>query len=1471
VRWERPTTRSFWNALADPEREALAAAGVEQIFRPGSVLCRAGDESTQVMIIDSGWVKVGVRVSARGEAREEILAVRGQGDLVGERALTAQVRSATVTALDEVSAMVVPAERFAEFLRGHPRATEVLQRQIAERREEDRTRLWLGEPAGAERRLAWLLLELAQRRGGYHQASAATFTLPISQQELADWAGTSPDAISRFLRSWRERGIIARNDRSRRLTVVDLDGLAAMCNAAPPAPPRPAGGRAAGSLGTAGEPGRTATPTAEYGRAPGGTQRPSGTRAVPSWLDASAEPLNCSVLFTDVAGFGDPKRNDGDREAVRKALYEISRSALEASGVPWADCYYEDRGDGAVIVVPPTIATVRVVDPLIPELASRLRQYNRRAGEVVQIQLRVALHVGPIGRDAEGLNGEAIIVAARILDAPVLKARLAADHADLMFAASDYVYDHVIRHCVGRVDSATFEHVDYQVKKTRVSAWVHLAGEAVSPPRPGSQPGGNLPSPLATGPDPHGNGQPPLSGGWAGPRPVAAPLGRLPAEVRGRDGLLDELRRALRPYPWRASRAFVIAGMGGLGKSTIALEATRMARARGYRVWWVGAADTALLTGGMLEVLRELRAPESVLAPVREGAPTAPERTWEFLNGDHLAGRRWLLVFDGADNPAVLAGTDATTPADGTGWLRTDPSGMVIVTTRNRDPQVWGTRVILRELKPLDDEAGAEVLRDLAPDVADPAGYEARRLSRRLGGLPLALHLAGAYLGSSFARWASFAAYHDALDSVELPAALDDIEGPGADTRATLQRTWDLSLDALAAEGRPQARRLLMVLSCFAPATPIPARLLQPQPLADLLASRPDRTAARDDLRGLREGLQGLSHTGLIEVSGSDGPGGLNAVTMHPVVADVNRRRLSALAATDRAAVQATAAGLLEAAAGGLEAARPSDWTAWRLLVPHVNAAIDLLAADLDPAVLARLLTVSAACIEALLGGGRRAAAEKLAEANVMAAAYLSRDDPAAMTARGQLALTLIRRGRIGEAEMLYRDLLADRRQVQGDDHPDTLATRHDLAAAIGLQGRYGQAEQLYRRLLDDDYRLLGPDHRHTLAARHNLARMIGRQGRYAEAEELCREVLADQRRLLGDTHPDTLATRHSLARIAGMSGRYSEAERMYRQVLDERRRVLGNDHPDTLSTRHRLARMIGLQGRYTEAEELCREILEDRRRLLGDDHPDNLATRHRLARMLGLQGRYADAEPLFRQVLAARRRTLGDDHPDTLATGHRLAWLIGRQGRYAEAMEMVSQVLGGRRHTLGDDHPDTLAAQETLAWLTGLRGRLGEAEELCRDVLTARLRILGPGHPDTLTTRASLAWLAELKGRYPEAERHYRDVLADRQETLGPGHPDTLTTRQDVARMIGLQDRPAEAEQMTRDVLADRRRVLGDDHPDTLTSRAILAWLAARQGRHAEAEERYRQLLADRNRVLGASHPDTETTRNELAQVVAG
>src|SRR5581483_8308709 len=224
---------------------------------------------------------------------------------------------------------------------------------------------------------------------------------PMSQQELADWAGTSADAVGRFLRSWRDRGLVARGERSRRLTVIDLDGLAALSDTASSGTAD--GGTASSSTGRShAGPGHTMPAAVRAARPPDGF--PPALTDPADWQRAWDDPLNCAIVFTDVAGFSDPLRNDSDRDVVRASLYEILRTAFEASAVPWASCYRDDRGDGAVIVVQPTVSTQRVVDPLTAELADRLRQYNRRASDVVRIQLRVALHVGPVGRDPEGLT-----------------------------------------------------------------------------------------------------------------------------------------------------------------------------------------------------------------------------------------------------------------------------------------------------------------------------------------------------------------------------------------------------------------------------------------------------------------------------------------------------------------------------------------------------------------------------------------------------------------------------------------------------------------------------------------------------------------------------------------------------------------------------------------------------------------------------------------------------------------------------------------------------------------------------------------------------------------------------------------------------------------------------------------------------------------------------------------------------------
>jgi hypothetical protein len=201
-----------------------------------------------------------------------------------------------------------------------------------------------------------------------------------------------------------------------------------------------------------------------------------------SWLGAGpfdtnpwASP-NCSILFTDIAAFGDPIRTDHDRGVVRTVLYQVLLETFAESNLSWENCHHADRGDGVLTVVPPSLPTVSIVDPLLALLAAKLKRHNRQANDPIRIQLRAALHVGPVAVDPHGLSGQSIIHTARLLNAPMLTYALARTTADLAVIASTYVYDAVIRHGPGLVDPTTYQRVEFEVKESKMTAWIHLAG-----------------------------------------------------------------------------------------------------------------------------------------------------------------------------------------------------------------------------------------------------------------------------------------------------------------------------------------------------------------------------------------------------------------------------------------------------------------------------------------------------------------------------------------------------------------------------------------------------------------------------------------------------------------------------------------------------------------------------------------------------------------------------------------------------------------------------------------------------------------------------------------------------------------------------------------------------------------------------------------------------------------------------------
>jgi tetratricopeptide (TPR) repeat protein len=509
------------------------------------------------------------------------------------------------------------------------------------------------------------------------------------------------------------------------------------------------------------------------------------------------------------------------------------------------------------------------------------------------------------------------------------------------------------------------------------------------------------------------------------------------------------------------------------------------------------------------------------------------------------------------------------------------------------------------------------VLLDLAPRAGN--GVEAQALARRLGGLPLALHLAGSHLSSGLTRWRSFASYQQALDE-ELAGARLLRPQPGTamsnEPRGTVMGTWELSLDHLAAHGLPHARAMLRLLSCYAPTVPIALDLLDPAHLSGLLAAAPADSGpwpGQTDLR-VEQALRGLERMGLVATD-AGGP----AVIVHPVIADANHAHLLTQSSSDPvpALVRQSAVVLVAAAVARLDVTRPASWPLVRALTSHLLALFEATAPYLDGAHLARLGEAASRLTDVYpwIGGGQ--AIEDLTQVALARTRSLTSSHPVVLALRHRVAYQAAHRGGWRDAEVSFRTLHDEMRIVLGRDHPDTLHAWHELAWSMANQGRWAEAEAVYRRVLAARRRVLGEEHRSTLTTRHELAWSVGSQGRWAEAETAFRQLLPIQRRLMGDAHPFTMHTRHELASLIANQGRYGEAEAAFRELLEAERHVLGEEHPDTLATLFNIACTIADQGRDAEAEAVFRDLLRVEERVLGAHHPDTLATGRELERTM--------------------------------------------------------------------------------------------------------------------------------------------------------------------------------------------------------------------------------------------------------------
>jgi len=178
-----------------------------------------------------------------------------------------------------------------------------------------------------------------------------------------------------------------------------------------------------------------------------------------------------TILAVDVQGFGDLHRTTPHQVAVREVLYRALERAFRDTGMSWAECHYEDRGDGVFVLAPAQMPKGPFIESLPHALVTELRDHNMTHQSAEQIRLRLVLHAGEVAFDDHGVTAGAVSLTFRLLDAPALKAALAESPGVLAVITSGWFFDEVVRNSAV-IDPATFRPVHVVVKETSTVAWI---------------------------------------------------------------------------------------------------------------------------------------------------------------------------------------------------------------------------------------------------------------------------------------------------------------------------------------------------------------------------------------------------------------------------------------------------------------------------------------------------------------------------------------------------------------------------------------------------------------------------------------------------------------------------------------------------------------------------------------------------------------------------------------------------------------------------------------------------------------------------------------------------------------------------------------------------------------------------------------------------------------------------------------
>lgn len=795
----------------------------------------------------------------------------------------------------------------------------------------------------------------------------------------------------------------------------------------------------------------------------------------------------------------------------------------------------------------------------------------------------------------------------------------------------------------------------------------------------------------------------------------------------GRDALLQQLHSDLRAGRETAVLPQALHGMGGVGKSQVAIEYVHRHSRDFDLVWWIPAEQPGQILSSVTKLAQRLGLEAS------PEANSAVPAVREALSTGSIPYANWLLVFDNAESLQ-----------DVRSYFPTGGDGKILVTSRNPE---WAAVARALEVDVFTREESKTFLVGRTPQLSD---HDANRLAEALGDLPLAVEQAAAWHA---ATGMPVDDYLRLLDEKRIEL-LDDTSSP--DYQVSVAAAWNVSLDKLE-QVNLAALQLLQVCSYFAP-EPISREFFAGSPISPVTEAL-DETL-RDPIK-LGRAIRDIQRYALARFDHRN-----NTLQMHRLVQAVLVGRMD----ERQREIMRIGSHTLLASANPHSPARRSRWDRYQSLLPHVI--VSRAVESEDPNVQELVYEI----VEFLYHWGDHTGCLDFAEeAYKHRLRLLGESNPQTLRLAKYVGFI---RGVLAQfasaAEILERSLELYLERF-GEEDEGTLDAMIMVAYSRRTRGEFAEARKLNDRAFEICRRAFGPDDPVTLFAAHSLGVSLRHLAEFTAARDRDAETFRRRQDVLGSGDSETLRTLNDLNLDLREAGDFVRArtqqEEAYQRFLEE----FGQDNPVVMRAALHLAVARRKAGDHPGALALAKETLDKFRRRYGEDYPETMETALNLAIDMRHAGDLEGSLSLTELTVKRYRKIFGDQHPHTMAARINLAVVLRLLGDIKAAHETNRTTLETLLARLGPEHATTLACATNLASDMSALGEAKAAFDMDTDTMAKSERTLGVEHPSTLAVGVNLALDLRGLGREQEANLLHADTMARFRRSLGNEHPATL------------------------------------------------------------------------------------------------